>query len=590
MIFCKQCERMLDLEDHVCPYCGTSVKKDFNLDEIKDISPESYEAIGKIEKDQKLSFIIWLIVALWQILFGLTGLNHKIGLSIFMFPLGLINLGVIVRNRYKWSKQIKENPIGLYAKYENSLIKDIFLLILNLIIGASISCAGAGYDLYMRQQVKKNKKTFDFIENYYKEKYEKTEIEAPQQPATEKTVILTNDEKETENRSEESIDHEKEVTDRPSPIANNKHKPAMWICIVSAAVLLSAVIFFVGQGNMNAKNAALEETAKNFSGVSVYQDQIYFISSKGDLYQANINDQAAVNGYNAKCIGEDIEFVFKVAPNNIYYTRNYDVYGKTYARIYKMNRSTLEEELLAEFNDSEVVLHYIDEKNNRLFYFAYDEESDFIFDRESDTSLSYLDIGTKKKYHWKLPSDYKNETNIIGIFDEDKKHYYFSPLSTFDEEKRYFYAYDKEKENYEQMPNLSNSIDCMTTDGKNLYYVNNKTEGNTTVKRSNLDGTDEESIIDDFKYKILYICSFDNQLYCIVDYGANYDVGNGVEVIDLRTKKMKKCIEPKGTQIINFIDVDKNGLLYRVASRDEKAVKLLDLENKEETVLLNEDY
>lgn len=581
MIFCKQCGRMLDLEDHVCPYCGTPVKKDFNLNEIKDISPESCEAIDKVANYQKISFILWLIVALWQILFGLVGLNYKTGLTIFMFPLGLINLGVIVRNRYKWSKQVKENPVGLYVKYENSLIKDIFLLILNLIIGGLISCVGAGYDLYLRQQVQNNKNAFDFIEDYYKEEYEKTCTKEPQQLETEKKNTSENDEKKPDNNSKEIIDSKIESSGRPSQTTNSKHKSAMWISLISAAVLLSVAIFFVWQGNMNAQDMASEETAKNFGDVSVYQDQIYFISNKGDLYQANINDQAAVNGYNAKCVSEDVEYSFKVTPNNIYYVRNFYVYGKEYARIYKMNRSTLEEETLAEFNDSEVILDYIDEKNNRLFYIVLNGDSNY--------PLSYVNIETGEKYHLKLPNEHTKEEGI-GIVEEDEKNYYIAELISTNEMNRNLYVYDKENGNYQQMPNLSNGVDCMTTDGKKIYYVDNKTVGDTTVKQSNLDGTDEKTIIDDFKYKILDICSFNNQLYCIVDYGDNYDLGDGIEVIDLRTKKMKKCIEPKGQQNIGFIDVDQNGLLYRVNSRDEKAVKLLNLENKKKTVLLNEDY
>lgn len=581
MIFCKQCGRMLDLDDHVCPYCGTPVKKDFNLNEIKDISPESCEAIDKVANYQKISFILWLIVALWQILFGLVGLNYKTGLTIFMFPLGLINLGVIVRNRYKWSKQVKENPVGLYVKYENSIIKDIFLLILNLIIGGLISCVGAGYDLYLRQQVKNNKNAFDFIEDYYKEEYEKTCTKDPQQLETEKKNTSENDKKKPDNSSKEIIDSKIESSGRPSQTTNSKHKSAMWISLISAAVLLSVAIFFVWQGNMNTQDMASEETAKNFGDVSVYQDQIYFISNKGDLYQANINDQAAVNGYNAKCISEDVDYGLKVTPNNIYYARNSYVYGKKYARIYKMNRSTLEEELLAEFNDLEVMPDYIDEKNNRLFYIVLNGDGNY--------PLSYVNIETGEKYRLKLPNEYTKE-EMIGIVWEDEKNYYIAVSVSTNEMNTNFYMYDKENENYQQMPNLSNGMDCMTTDGKKLYYVDNKTVGDTTVKQANLDGSDEKTIIDDFKYKILDICSFNNKLYCIVDYGDNYDLGEGIEVIDLRTKKMKKCIEPKGQQNIGFIDVDKNGLLYRVNSRDEKAVKLFNLENKKETVLLNEDY
>ena len=116
--------------------------------------------ISQIVDKEKISLIIWAVIAGCQIFIGLFIYDVA-------FYVGIWNVVACIMS-YNFCKKIQKSSIGIYDHYNNNLIACIVFLLINLFAGGVIGVAGAGYDLYVRNFAMKNKDKLIALEEYEK--------------------------------------------------------------------------------------------------------------------------------------------------------------------------------------------------------------------------------------------------------------------------------------------------------------------------------------------------------------------------------------------------------------------------------------
>ena len=105
--------------------------------------------LQNISSKEKVGGIIWIVVASFQLLIGLT-YNW-----IIMF-IGIWNL-IIGITRITNAGKMEQRANNIVETYENTLTSLIIFLILNIFIGGIIGVVGAIYDLVVRNYVLNNR-------------------------------------------------------------------------------------------------------------------------------------------------------------------------------------------------------------------------------------------------------------------------------------------------------------------------------------------------------------------------------------------------------------------------------------------------
>ena len=111
----------------------------------------------KLSERLKINGIIWIVIAVLQIIIGLCG-------TILPLVVGILNIISAVKD-LNYSKTVLENPNGI-VKYFESLTSPIITLVYNLLIGGVIGVVGSTYYfIALRGFVMENESAFLALEN-----------------------------------------------------------------------------------------------------------------------------------------------------------------------------------------------------------------------------------------------------------------------------------------------------------------------------------------------------------------------------------------------------------------------------------------
>ena len=156
-MYCSKCGKEIMDEAAFCQNCGCPTGKT-STTATNEVT--NYDIVTTIAQRFNTNGIVWIVVAVLQIIIGLSG-------SWFTLIVGALNMFSAVQD-INYSKTLAANPVGIVEKVK-PLTSAIISLIYNLVIGGIIGVAGSIYYLIaVRGFVLKNEQAFLKIENQYK--------------------------------------------------------------------------------------------------------------------------------------------------------------------------------------------------------------------------------------------------------------------------------------------------------------------------------------------------------------------------------------------------------------------------------------
>lgn len=113
--------------------------------------------LTKLSERLNTNGIIWIVIAVLQIIIGLTG-------TILPLIVGVLNLISAVKDM-NYSKEVLRNPVGIVNNFE-PITSPVITLVYNLVIGGVIGVVGSiYYFIALRGFVMENKNAFLALEN-----------------------------------------------------------------------------------------------------------------------------------------------------------------------------------------------------------------------------------------------------------------------------------------------------------------------------------------------------------------------------------------------------------------------------------------
>lgn len=152
MKYCTHCGKEIMDEAVVCVNCGCPVEGTASVTQTS-----AGDLLTKLSERVKINGIIWLVIAVLQIIAGITG-------AWFVLIVGVLNIISAIKD-INYSKTLLEHPTGIINAYE-PLTGPIITFVYNLVIGGVIGVVGSiYYFVAIRNFVMENKNTFSEIEN-----------------------------------------------------------------------------------------------------------------------------------------------------------------------------------------------------------------------------------------------------------------------------------------------------------------------------------------------------------------------------------------------------------------------------------------
>lgn len=151
MKYCTKCGKELFDEAVLCPGCGCATG-------ANPVPPAAGRnaLLLKLSERLQINGIIWIIIAVIQILIGVLG-------AWFTLLVGVLNIVSAVKD-LSYSKTVLENPSGIVGTFE-PVTSPIITLAYNLLIGGVIGVVGSVYYfIALRGFVMENKDAFRSIE------------------------------------------------------------------------------------------------------------------------------------------------------------------------------------------------------------------------------------------------------------------------------------------------------------------------------------------------------------------------------------------------------------------------------------------
>ena len=106
------------------------------------------DVIRRLARYERISGIVWLVIAVLQILFIVTALA------------GLWNIYACV-SRLRMARYIESRDPGVPAAYEQNLTWIIIMAVVNLTLGGAFAVVWIGFDWYVRSRVLANRHLFE---------------------------------------------------------------------------------------------------------------------------------------------------------------------------------------------------------------------------------------------------------------------------------------------------------------------------------------------------------------------------------------------------------------------------------------------
>lgn len=155
MKYCTKCGKELFDEAVICPGCGCPTEP--MPVHVTSSTTFSHDLLVKLSERMRTNGIIWIVIAVIQIIIGLCG-------TILPLVIGVLNIISAVKDM-NYSKAILEDPRGIVSNFE-PITSPIITLAYNLIIGGVIGAAGSAYYfIALRGFVMENKEAFLALEN-----------------------------------------------------------------------------------------------------------------------------------------------------------------------------------------------------------------------------------------------------------------------------------------------------------------------------------------------------------------------------------------------------------------------------------------
>lgn len=155
MKYCQYCGTQLIDDAKFCPNCGKTTVQIFQEGKQTTEATSSnsqQKIVNTLSSRLKTNGIIWLVIAIIQILVGLFGVW-------FTIIVGVLNIVSAITD-IKNSKRILTNPNGIVKVYE-PITNAVIALIYNVVIGGLIGVLGSIYYLvFVRGFVMENKNLF----------------------------------------------------------------------------------------------------------------------------------------------------------------------------------------------------------------------------------------------------------------------------------------------------------------------------------------------------------------------------------------------------------------------------------------------
>lgn len=163
MKYCTKCGKQLFDDAAFCSACGCPAAPNPNAASYTTpytapyAAPNANSLLKKLSERIKTNGIIWIVIAVLQIIIGLSG-------TILPLIVGVLNMISAVKDM-NYSKEVLNNPVGIVNNFE-SITSPVITLVYNLVIGGVIGVVGSlYYFIALRGFVMENKNEFLALEN-----------------------------------------------------------------------------------------------------------------------------------------------------------------------------------------------------------------------------------------------------------------------------------------------------------------------------------------------------------------------------------------------------------------------------------------
>lgn len=164
MKYCAKCGKQMTDEAAFCSACGCPAAPSYAAPPYTAPYTAPYAPVNaanglltKLSERIKTNGIIWIVIAVLQIIIGLSG-------TILPLIVGVLNMISAVKDM-NYSKEVLNNPVGIVDNFE-SITSPIITLVYNLVIGGVIGVVGSVYYfIALRGFVMENKNAFLAMEN-----------------------------------------------------------------------------------------------------------------------------------------------------------------------------------------------------------------------------------------------------------------------------------------------------------------------------------------------------------------------------------------------------------------------------------------
>ncbi len=151
--YCRHCGSEVNPQAEICLNCGMAIKNNVSIHQSSIKAGTREEAYAKLAHYEKISAIVWFVIAGLQIIIGIFSYYAPILIGLWNIYAGL--------SRLKYSKLLEGTPEGVYEYFKKQGTSNIVFLVLNIFLGGLIGGIAAGFDIYIRKYVMDNEEFFN---------------------------------------------------------------------------------------------------------------------------------------------------------------------------------------------------------------------------------------------------------------------------------------------------------------------------------------------------------------------------------------------------------------------------------------------
>ena len=149
MKYCSKCGQEIHDEAIICVHCSCETG---HINANRDVYRSTYTqtelgVISQLSSYEKTSGIVWIIIAVIQLIIGIY--------FWWILIMGVWNIFAGI-SRINTSNSIMKTPVGVYESFNKSLASIIIFMILNICIGGIVGVVGCIFDFVARNYAVNN--------------------------------------------------------------------------------------------------------------------------------------------------------------------------------------------------------------------------------------------------------------------------------------------------------------------------------------------------------------------------------------------------------------------------------------------------